>query len=583
MNYGGAGGSSNRSNREPGDPPGPHAVTGTESGLQYQYDDNGNMVSNAGEGIYFWDFKDRLIQVVKENTVSNYTYDYTSQRVIKRVQDEVSEKTSLYLNDEFEIRDGKAVKYVFAGDRRVARIEGDHPDPDGPVTQTLNFTPGWNFFSLEIEPENPAIDIVTHGIQDKFSEIWTFDSSTNAYVGYIPAEDLHDLTELHPRKGYLINVTEQVVLEVTGTSAEGDIPLQGGWNLIGCPGNTKMSVEDATASISGQCLSVRQYDNLKAKWEHWFAERPDFLNDLKYMEPSKAYWVEMQSDALLSLVNSPPEKIFFFHPDPLGSSNLITDLDGAVLEITEYYPYGRPRYEERDEFDSEYKFTGKELDSVSGLMYFEARYYDAVTARFMNEDPILSDVEALMKDDDTEPLITKPQKLNGHSYCMDNPIIFVDPKGLDTYKFGAQVAGGLGAGGGASLSLIVDDGWNIGISFDYGGGGYGAVGASGGVIFGWTNADTIYDAGKEDSVVTGGAYDGGVSVGAEYVHGVNDGYQGANINLGLGLAGSQFGPIEMHGFYEKTNVVGFNLKAWISERVRIFHSGIRSIYTHKGF
>ena len=57
-------------------------------------------------------------------------------------------------------------------------------------------------------------------------------------------------------------------------------------------------------------------------------------------------------------------------------------------------------------------YCGEYYDSESGLIYLRNRYYDSATGRFITEDPI--------KDG-----------LNWYSYCGGNPVMFVDPSGLD--------------------------------------------------------------------------------------------------------------------------------------------------------
>jgi RHS repeat-associated protein len=64
------------------------------------------------------------------------------------------------------------------------------------------------------------------------------------------------------------------------------------------------------------------------------------------------------------------------------------------------------------------KFTGQRLDNT-GLYYYGARYYDPVIGRFISPDTIVPD-----------PYI--PQSLNRYSYCLNNPLKFVDPSGHDT-------------------------------------------------------------------------------------------------------------------------------------------------------
>ncbi|MBV7330995.1 hypothetical protein KFU94_22695 [Chloroflexi bacterium TSY] len=54
----------------------------TGNATNYDYDDNGNLISKSGEATYTWDFEDRLIQVEKnDGTVVENTYDTDGVRV----------------------------------------------------------------------------------------------------------------------------------------------------------------------------------------------------------------------------------------------------------------------------------------------------------------------------------------------------------------------------------------------------------------------------------------------------------------------------------------------------------------------
>jgi RHS repeat-associated protein len=44
--------------------------------------------------------------------------------------------------------------------------------------------------------------------------------------------------------------------------------------------------------------------------------------------------------------------------------------------------------ESHGDFDQPFGFTGRELDSETGLLYYRARYYDRTIGRFINEDPL---------------------------------------------------------------------------------------------------------------------------------------------------------------------------------------------------
>ena len=68
-----------------------------------------------------------------------------------------------------------------------------------------------------------------------------------------------------------------------------------------------------------------------------------------------------------------------------------------------------------------YRFTVKERDAESGNDYFGARYYASSMGRMMSPDP--SGIAAV------DP--TNPQSWNMYSYALNNPLILVDPTGLD--------------------------------------------------------------------------------------------------------------------------------------------------------
>jgi RHS repeat-associated protein len=70
-----------------------------------------------------------------------------------------------------------------------------------------------------------------------------------------------------------------------------------------------------------------------------------------------------------------------------------------------------------------YKFTGKERDSESGLDNFGARYNASSLGRFMTPDAKLMSSRHL----------AFPQKWNKYAYVQNNPLLRIDPDGLDDY------------------------------------------------------------------------------------------------------------------------------------------------------
>jgi len=412
--YGGAAGSSNRVGRLPGDDPGPHAVTSTESGLAYQYDDNGNVTGRTGDH-YEWDFADRLIRTTTADSVTSYIYNAAGQRVVKKVKQSDAIKSTWYVNDGYEIREDKTEKYIFAGSRRIARVTGRLTAPGDETTRIITLQSGMNFISIEMTV--PLTELLT--VIGQEIEVWTWDGAAQQYLAYIPAENRYDLTELEPGRGYIIRSGTQHTLFLTGTRVVPDFHLVSGWNLVGCLADREMSMAEVVQQLSGQVESVWEYDTVTGTWRNFLAGGPDFLNFLAVMIPGRAYWLQLSGPVALSQLQT-PQSIHFYHPDHLSSSSLITDSDGSVAERVEYFPYGRPRYQWRDSFESPYKYTDKELDKETGLLYYEARYYDPVVGRFMSVDPLLKSSDNVI--------------FSLYTYVNNNPQKYVDPTGKTTTK-----------------------------------------------------------------------------------------------------------------------------------------------------
>ena len=107
---------------------------------------------------------------------------------------------------------------------------------------------------------------------------------------------------------------------------------------------------------------------------------------------------------------------FYYHPNHLGSSSYITNLDGEVMQHIEYVPFGEVFIEERNNtWNTPYLFNAKEFDEETGMYYYGARYYEPRLSLWMS----------------TDPMEEKYSWLSSYCYTSNNPIKYIDPTGRD--------------------------------------------------------------------------------------------------------------------------------------------------------
>ena len=121
---------------------------------------------------------------------------------------------------------------------------------------------------------------------------------------------------------------------------------------------------------------------------------------------------------------------YWYHADHLGSAQLVSNWKGEEYERIEYTPYGEIWVEKvKNGHESiNYRFTGKEMDSETGLYYFGARYLDPKYSRWLSCDPALRDY--VSQTSKGEGGIYNHINMHLYHYGGNNPIRFVDPTGL---------------------------------------------------------------------------------------------------------------------------------------------------------
>jgi RHS repeat-associated protein len=92
-----------------------------------------------------------------------------------------------------------------------------------------------------------------------------------------------------------------------------------------------------------------------------------------------------------------------------------TDGSGGIVKSYIFDAFGVEK--DIDEGDTNpFRYCAEYFDQETGSIYLRARYYDPSVGGFMSEDPIRDG-------------------LNWYTYCMGNPVCFIDPTGLKVYSF----------------------------------------------------------------------------------------------------------------------------------------------------
>ena len=144
---------------------------------------------------------------------------------------------------------------------------------------------------------------------------------------------------------------------------------------------------------------------------------------------------------------------FYTHSDHIGSASFITtagtffsgfqQFDGKLAQHTDYIPGGETWVNEAPVQPIPQQYTGKELDSETGLYYYGARYYNPTFQVFQSADPALP-TNAF----DTTSLST-------YLYARGNPLTFTDPDGRWPSWRSIIEAAAIGVVGALAVTAIV--------------------------------------------------------------------------------------------------------------------------------
>jgi RHS repeat-associated protein len=136
---------------------------------------------------------------------------------------------------------------------------------------------------------------------------------------------------------------------------------------------------------------------------------------------------------------------YYRHSDHLGSSRFASTPTQAMYSDTAYSAFGEPY---APSGTTDVSFTGQDQDTTAGVYDFLYRKYDPGQSRWVSPDP--AGLAAVSFDN--------PQSLNRYAYVLNNPLLLIDPLGLDFCQWDDGKDDSPEDGGAKEAKCLVDGG-----------------------------------------------------------------------------------------------------------------------------
>lgn len=465
--------------------------------INYQYNSIGNILQKGGLTMAYGERGAGPHAVTSVTGAKNYLINYD-------------------LNGNMTSKGNTTFEYDI--ENRLKKVTS--PKGGGSFDITVDLHSGWNFISIPgfIPNTNNKIADILSSISDKYEQVSKYDPVTDKWKHFVNNTKFNQFDTFDPGEGYLIYVKEACALRLEGLFplSSATHQLSAGWNLINAPTKTSIPVAETLQGINYDSVKVYNgtgYDEAttleagKAYFVHvnsnqtWTVPLPKEETKYSYdgdggrvlrqqkeeltVYIGSSYELEglagqsatkvtkhifMGSTRICSIETTTNTHVYYYHQDHIGSSNVITDESGNIVQILEYSPYGEVSRSTGD-YSTDKRFTGKIWDETSALSYFGARYYDPEIGRFITPDSTIA-----------HPF--DPQDLNRYGYCRNNPVNYTDPTGESWWSaFWNFVAGFFGA-----VAAVVVTALTGSLQFGLAVGGAVSGAILGGVSGGWEGA-----------------------------------------------------------------------------------------------
>jgi RHS repeat-associated protein len=352
-----------------------------------------------------------MLPVQKKTSKIDWTYD-TAGRLIREVFDHYDD--TLDQTQEWE--------YDLVGNRTLQRLDKGN---DGFDTIT-SYTYDVNDWLLE-----EILDDLTAANKDRITE-YRYDHTQQTYKSVSEnGVKLNETTFEYNAQGRMAIVT------ITTFAEDG----------------TKTRIERTSYDYSTNGIRVSSLYEIDADADEKFetSKLTEYLNDslnitgysqvikqtetdLETGKQSNITYIIGRNKIAQITVKNGTEQEYYFTFDGHGSSKVLTDLAGAIVELYAFDAYGNAIGFDPSTALTEFLYSGEQFDSKIGQQYLRQRYYDPVTGRFNRLDPFFGN-------------LNDPQSLHKYLYCHADPITMIDLNGefgMATVSMALAIGGALG-------------------------------------------------------------------------------------------------------------------------------------------
>jgi len=364
------------------------------------YDSLGRVKSEQNP--YFSSFSTSL--TIPSTTVKNTTYIYDSlSRAVRIDNPDSTNKTIAFNHRTITAYDenGHKKAYILDTYDRITTVQEFNNDP----ILNLNYETDVYNTSYEYDTADNLIRIVDN-VGNTYS--FTYDSLGRRIQLIDP--DIGTWTYTYDLSGNLISQKQQGggnLVTGDGYYREYDglnqlIRIKNGSTV------TSPVLENYSYDPFGQRIKIMRNDSARTVIYTPFKEIMRIINSTGTYDFTYIY----QDGVLVAKVNPDGSK-YYYHPDNLGSTTLITNQSGNVVENTFYNPYG----ELLGGGSADVKLYTGQMKDFPCQYYYGRRYFSPCWGIFIQPDTLIQKVY-------------DPQSLNHYSYAWNNPYKYFDSSGL---------------------------------------------------------------------------------------------------------------------------------------------------------